>query len=311
MANIIDIKDLIKVFNGGSNKEVRALDGVSLSVQKGIVFSLLGPNGAGKTTLVKILLGISFSTSGTVSLFGESIDNIELKKKIGYLPENHKFPPYLTGEKLLKYIADLYSFAPENLNERIDEVLKIVEMNKWRKTKIKNYSKGMMQRLGLAQAIIHRPELIILDEPTDGVDPIGRKRIRDLILQLKNEGKTIFVNSHLLSEVEMISDSIAILNKGKVVYSGSVEELTTQKQIYEIRLNKDFDEYLKFKLEGFQLVNWEGNTFRVKISKDSELQRIQTILQENNYLLIGLNQVKSSLENEFISLIEKAGNEDE
>ncbi len=311
MTNIIEIKELIKVFNDGRKNEVRALDGVSMGIPHGVVFSLLGPNGAGKTTLVKILLGISYPTSGSIELFGENFRNIQLKKRIGYLPENHKFPPYLTGEKLLKYIADLYGYRPANLDKRIAQMLEIVEMSKWSKTKIKNYSKGMMQRLGLAQAILHNPELIILDEPTDGVDPIGRKKIRDLILRLKAEGKTIFVNSHLLSEVEMISDSIAILNKGKVVYSGTVDELTTQKQIYEITLNREFDDYIKFKLEGFQVVDWKERKFRVKIGKESELQRIQQILQENNYLLLGLNQVKTSLENEFISLIEKTGNENE
>ncbi len=311
MANIIEIKDLTKIFNPGKTNEVRALDGVSLNVPKGVVFSLLGPNGAGKTTLVKILLGISHPTGGNVLLFGEDFGKIDLKKRIGYLPENHKFPPYLKGEKLLKFIADLYGYSPANLEDRITEMLDIVEMRKWRKTKIKNYSKGMMQRLGLAQAILHDPDLIILDEPTDGVDPIGRKKIRDLIIELKNQGKTIFVNSHLLSEVEMISDSIAILNKGKVVYTGTVEKLTTQKQIYEITLNREFDEYIKFKLEGFNIIESTGKKFKIKISKETELQRMQTILRENNYLLLGLNQVKSSLENEFISLIEKAGQEDE
>ena len=304
--NAIEIEGLTKIYPAGlGGKEVKALDDVSFTVPEGIIFSLLGPNGAGKTTLVKALLGIVHARFTKINLLGEPVENIKVKERIGYLPENHKFPSYLNGEQLLKFTAELHNYKGNDFKERSRFLLEKVKMSKWRKAKIKTYSKGMMQRLGLAQAVIHNPDLIFLDEPTDGVDPIGRKEIRDFLISLKEEGKTIFINSHLLSEVEMISDSIAILNKGKVVYSGSVEALTTSKEVYEVELNKNPDDYILFKLRDFDVVETKEKEIVFKIKNEEEISKIVDILRENDFVITGLNKRKSSLEEKFISLVER------
>lgn len=205
--NVIETTELTKVYRSSfGNKSVNALSEFNIEIKKGMIFGLLGPNGAGKTTLIKLLLGITFPTSGSAKLLGEDISDYKIKNKIGYLPENHRYPAYLTGGEVLRFFGSLSGMKGQSLNERIDELLKVVKLEEWKKTKVKNYSKGMMQRLGLAQAMLNDPELIFLDEPTDGVDPIGRKEIRDLLISLKTQGKTIFLNSHLLSEVELITE---------------------------------------------------------------------------------------------------------
>ena len=240
--NTIEVSDLTKIYRSARKKnDIRALNNFSISIESGSVFGLLGPNGAGKTTLIKILLGIAYPTSGKAKILGQSIYDYKIKSRIGYLPENHKYPNYLKGEDVLKYFGRLSGKDDKFLSSKINELLAVVKMEKWRKTKIKKYSKGMMQRLGLAQSLINDPELIFLDEPTDGVDPIGRKEIRDIILQLKNEGKTIFLNSHLLSEVEMITDRVAILNNGELIKEGTVQDLTTDKETYEITFAENVD----------------------------------------------------------------------
>jgi len=302
----VRIKNLTKIYRGtGKRGGIKALDNVSFDVPKGIIFSLLGPNGAGKTTLIKALLGIVHPTAGELEILGEKLGNIEVKRRIGFLPENHRFPLYLTGGGLLRFTAELNGFKPEDINARIDEILRAVKMLKWKKTKIAKYSKGMLQRVGLAQALVHNPDLIFLDEPTDGVDPLGRKEIRDLLVALKEKGKTVFINSHLLSEVEMISDMIVILNKGKIVYSGSVEALTTQKEYYEISLNKEADDYIVFKLMDFHVLERNGKKITVRVKDEKELNKLVDILRENDFTILGLTQKKSSLEDEFISLIER------
>jgi len=247
---IIETKNLKKEYVSGSfNKQkVTALKNFSFNVQQGEIFGLLGPNGAGKTTLVKVLLGIVFPTEGDVTIFGESIKNENYKNKVGYLPENHKFPNYLTGEEVLSYFGQLSGLSNQTVKNRSDEYLKLVDMEKWKKTKIKKYSKGMMQRLGIAQALINEPDLIFLDEPTDGVDPIGRKEIRDILIGLKDKGKTIFLNSHLLSEIELLCDRVAILNKGELVKEGTVDEITSGSNQHTFSVSDLSDEVMNILL---------------------------------------------------------------
>ncbi|MCG8603413.1 ABC transporter ATP-binding protein, partial [bacterium] len=225
----LEIFQLTKVFSRG---KITALREVSLSVERGIIFGLLGPNGAGKTTMVKALLGILFPTTGSANILGQPVNNTAIKEKVGYLPENHRYPDFLKGGAVLEYYARLAGMNRAAIAANKAKLLKIVEMEEWQQTKLKKYSKGMLQRLGLAQAMINDPEILFLDEPTDGVDPIGRKKIRDVLLNLKKTGKTIFLNSHLLSEVEMICDKVAILDKGRLLRTGTVEELTSSSKTY-------------------------------------------------------------------------------
>ena len=304
--NAIEVNNLTKIYNPNSKNSVTALKDFSLSVESGKIFGLLGPNGAGKTTLVKVLLGIVFENSGEDKILGEDIGNYNIRSRIGYLPENHKFPNYLTGEDTLKYYAKLSGYTNSDLDQRINELLALVKMNKWRKTKVKKYSKGMLQRIGLAQALVHNPDLVFLDEPTDGVDPIGRKEIRDILLNIKSEGKTIFVNSHLLSEVELISDRVAILNNGELIKEGSVEEFTTQKEVYEVKVNKSFDsELIADIMREYEVFEIKSDSFRIKIKEESDLDKITDKLRGHDLGIRNLNNIKTTLEDIFINLINK------
>lgn len=303
--NSIEVKDLTKVYDSRIKKNsVTALKDFNLTVESGSVFGLLGPNGAGKTTLVKILLGITFLTKGSAKILGEDISKYEIRKRIGYLPENHKFPPYLNGPEVLKYFAKLSGYENPDLNNRIDELLALVKMDQWKKMKIKKYSKGMMQRLGLAQAMINDPDLIFLDEPTDGVDPIGRKEIRDILMELKNRGKTIFLNSHLLSEVELITDRVAILNKGVMLREGNVKELTVSKELFKITLKGEpEEEQIKNALGKFAVESIVKNLVSVRLDSSDDIDEVIDALRNNSLSILSVENQKNTLEDMFISLI--------
>src|SRR5437867_2525960 len=215
---------------------IEALKDVTLEVQRGEIFGLLGQNGAGKTTLVKILLGIIQSTSGEALLLDESAGTAGVRQRVGYLPEDHRFPDYRTGHSLLDFYGMLLGMPRRERVRRIPALLELVAIKGRMHSKVRTYSKGMKQRLGVAQAILHDPEIIFLDEPTDGVDPVGRREIRDLLHQLKEEGKTIFLNSHLLGEVELICDRVAILQAGELIKEGDIGTLTRQRGAFVVGL---------------------------------------------------------------------------
>lgn len=224
----ISVVDLKKTYRLGlfGRRRVYALQGVSLDVEAGEIFGLLGPNGAGKTTLIKVLLGIVKRSSGSASVLGHAAGDRRSRMRIGYLPEHHRIPRHLTGYSALDYYGQLSYLALREIRAKRDEVLELVGLEKWGKTPVSGYSKGMQQRLGLAQSMLHDPDLLILDEPTDGVDPVGRADMRDTLFRLKEEGKTIFVNSHLLQEIELVCDRVAILQLGLVRHVGPVRDLT-------------------------------------------------------------------------------------
>ena len=298
----IETTSLSKVYvSSFGKKRVRALNELSLSINKGTIFGLLGPNGAGKTTLVKLLLQIIFPTFGSAKMLGENINNYKLKKSIGYLPENHKYPSYLNGGEVLRFFGKLSGIDGKKLDKKIDELLEIVKLSKWKKTKIKAYSKGMMQRLGLAQALINDPELIFLDEPTDGVDPIGRKEIRDILVELKSRQKTIFLNSHLLSEVELITDRVGILNKGNLLREGTVKELTEKKEEYKLVIEK-----ISESIELDNATKQSDNSYVIKVADIAELNRIIDNIRSKGILLKEIVPFKSTLEEMFISLINES-----
>ena len=226
----IETQGVEKVFRSlWRRREVRALDDVSLSVERGATFGLLGPNGAGKTTFVKLLLGVVHPTAGVARLFGSDARFPASRRSAGYLPENHRFPTYLTGAGMLDFYAALSGVAARDRRKRIPELLALVGIEKWSNVRLKKYSKGMLQRLGLAQALMHSPSLLILDEPSDGVDPVGRREIRGILRSLEERGVTIFINSHLLVEVELFCREVAILQNGKIALRGKVKELTAGK----------------------------------------------------------------------------------
>ena len=222
--------NLTKVYRSRwSGREVRAVDNLSLQVRRASTFGLLGPNGAGKTTFVKMLLSAVHPTKGSAFINSRNAAEPRARQPIGYLPENHRFPTYFTGEGMLDFYAALSGMDSTSRRKRIPELLALVGLDNWGHVRLGKYSKGMLQRVGLAQAIIHNPEILILDEPTDGVDPVGRRHIRDILTRLEEKGTTIFINSHLLAEVELFCEEVAILNKGKLVLQGKVRDLTAGK----------------------------------------------------------------------------------
>jgi len=206
-------------------REIRAVSNLTLRVPVGVKFGLLGPNGAGKTTFVKMLLSAVNPTSGSASLFGRDARDPEARRPVGYLPENHRFPTYFTGSGMLDFYAALSGLEATERKRRVPELLELVGLKDWGDVRIKKYSKGMLQRLGLAQALMHRPRLLVLDEPTDGVDPVGRRHIRDILNGLTGTGVTVFINSHLLGEVESFCEYVAILHKGTLALEGKISTL--------------------------------------------------------------------------------------
>jgi ABC-2 type transport system ATP-binding protein len=223
---MIICEQLTKQFTVGLRQRmVTALQGLDLEVNAGEIFGFLGPNGAGKTTTMKILMGLIYPTSGRARLFGKPLGDVNVKQKIGFLPESPYFYDYLTADEFLLFYGQLFGMPHAELTRRIDELLTLVGLAKSRSMRLRRFSKGMLQRVGLAQALINDPQLVILDEPMSGLDPIGRKEVRDLILHLKESGKTVFFSSHILSDVETICNRVGILINGRLRDVGSVEEL--------------------------------------------------------------------------------------
>ena len=199
----------------------RALDGLDLRVEGSEIFGLLGPNGAGKSTTLKILLRLIFPTSGTARILGRGAGDVSLRARVGYVPENPYFYDHLTAEEFLNYAGQLFGLAASERRRRVDELIERVGLSDSRRVPLGKFSKGMTQRLGIAQALINDPEVLFLDEPMSGLDPLGRREVRDLILRLKAEGKTVFFSTHILSDAEMLCDRVAILNQGRLEGAGS------------------------------------------------------------------------------------------
>lgn len=237
--SVVLTSELRKVYRTGfwMNQKVVSLKGCSLTVYQGETFGLLGPNGAGKTTLLKLLLGIIRPSSGKGLLLGKPLGDRQVKQRVGYLPENPYLYEYLTGWEFLELAAGLFQIPSDVQRQRIPELLDLVGLSvaDARKKQMRRYSKGMLQRVGMAQALINDPDLIFLDEPMSGLDPLGRYRMREIILLLKAAGKTIFFNSHILSEVEQICDRIAILSKGELICYGSLDELLGSENTYHVK----------------------------------------------------------------------------
>lgn len=224
---VIQTTDVSKTYRSGlfGRKSFQALKGVSLNVPRGTIYGLLGPNGAGKTTLIKILLGIVRKSGGTASVLGHVAGSRAARREVGYLPENHRIPRHLTANTALEYYGALSGLSMSEIRKRRPPILESVGLRGRERDRVSGYSKGMLQRLGLAQSMIHKPQLIVLDEPTDGVDPVGRREIRDVLKRLADEGHSVFLNSHLLQEIELVCESVAILNHGQCLLTGTVKDL--------------------------------------------------------------------------------------
>jgi ABC-2 type transport system ATP-binding protein len=304
----ISTTHLSKTYTSGvrGKRQIHALQDLSLDVESGQIFSLLGPNGAGKTTFIKIILSLTRQTGGGANLLGHEVPDRKARTRVGYLPENPRYPGYLTGAQVLRHFGALSGVPPADLRSRTGALLELLGMKDWQHVKVKKYSKGMMQRLGLAQAMIDDPELLFLDEPTDGVDPVGRAEIRDLLRDLKSRGKTIFLNSHLLSEVEMISDRVAILDKGKLLKVGTVDELTTSAERYHIDIEGVLPEPFRIEATAKLLtVSEAGTSITVQVGSISELNAIIDLLRRYHVPIVSLAKERSTLEESFLHLIKR------
>ena len=302
--SVIETRDLWKTYG-----RIEALKGVSLRVEKGQIYGLLGQNGAGKTTLIKVLLGIVRITHGEASLLGAPAGTVEVRRKVGYLPEDHAFPGYHTGYSLMDYYGSLYGVPAADRAKKIPETLEQVGIAGRMHSKIKTYSKGMKQRLGIAQALMHDPDLIILDEPTDGVDPMGRKEIRELMMVLKERGHTIFLNSHLLGEVELICDRVAILQQGKLVREGTIDELTKTKGTYVLGLlaGQTFPVDAVSQL-GFPVrpLPEHAGQFEVTLPDGKTIEPVTKLLADRGLTVTHIVEKKQSLEDVFMTTVEGA-----
>jgi ABC-2 type transport system ATP-binding protein len=299
----VEIEYLRKRYGG-----FEALAGVSLSVPRGAVFGLLGPNGAGKSTLIKSLLTIIRPTECRGNMLGLPIGNRPTLGKVGYLPEHARFPEYLTGHDVVAYSAGMSGVPMREARAKIEQLLERVGMANWAKKKLGTYSKGMRQRIGLAQALVSNPEIVFLDEPTDGVDPEGRIDIRKMIEEMKAEGRTVFVNSHLLGEVEQVADEVAILSHGKVIRSGNVKELTQAGRCYEIRTNGPVPPGLRERLESNGL-KVAGDRIEIPVKDVEEAQGVIDILRAERISLRELKESRQSLEELFLSAVQDARKE--
>lgn len=303
---VVQTVGLKKVYRTGfwMNQKIVTLQNCSLQIHQGETFGLLGQNGAGKTTLLKILLGIIRPTAGRASLLGKALGARSVKQRVGYLPENPYFYDCLTGWEFLQYAAGLFRLSPEVQRRRIPELLDLVGLaqSAARKKPLRQYSKGMLQRIGMAQALINDPEVVFLDEPMSGLDPLGRYQIREIILSLKDQGKTIFFNSHVLSDVEKICDRVAILARGELLCIGSLQELLGTADFYQVKIQGGNPDILRRWVPDleFQDTLWQGHL-------KGDPQDFLASLSLMNAQLISMTLARPSLEDYFVQQLRQRG----
>jgi ABC-2 type transport system ATP-binding protein len=277
---------------------------ITISVGEGEIFGFLGPNGAGKSTFIKMLVGLLFPTSGRALVLGKPVGDIEARKKIGYLPENFKYQDWMTGKDLLSFHGSLYKLDKKNAVSKIEEVLEIVKLKGHERYRVGTYSKGMQQRIGLACALLSDPDLLFLDEPTSALDPVGRKEVRDIMNRLRSSGKTVLLNSHLLSEVEAVCDTAAIIKKGSIIKYGKMDEILESKLILEIH-GSDLNSEILNKLRGFDSsLTCSMSRVSMEIKDRADIHNIASIIINGGGKLFELSPKRVSLENVFLNLIE-------
>jgi ABC-2 type transport system ATP-binding protein len=297
----IDLHEVKKTYRGN----VHALQGIEMQVHRGQIFGLLGPNGAGKSTLVKIMMTVVRPTSALGTILGKPVGHQPTLERVGYLPENHRLPNYLTGRQVLDFYAALAKVPGTVRRQRAEQLLEMVGMTRWADQRINKYSKGMLQRTGLAQALMNDPDLLVLDEPTDGVDPVGRREIRDVLLQLKQKGKTIFLNSHLLSELEAVCDRVAILVQGRVAMQGTIDDLTAASRRYEIIIEGSAPEWVASeKSLNVQALSGGQSKITLAGAEPSGAQPILDRLRQSNCMIVAMQPVRESLEDLFMRAVQ-------
>jgi ABC-2 type transport system ATP-binding protein len=302
MSNIVEIENLTKDYEVGfwRKKKVRALEDLSLSVKQGQIFGFLGGNGAGKTTTIKILMSLLFPTSGSARILGTDIAEVTMHRRIGYCPENPYFYDYLTAWELMKYFGELFGLGENERTRKASELLAKVGLDEkdWNK-QLRKFSKGMLQRVGLAQALINDPEIVFFDEPMSGLDPIGRREIRELIIELRQKGTTVFMSTHILSDVEALCDEVAILRGGKLTATGNLDVLlATQgdQQIYEVSLKNITADQLS---NGRPIFPSAGGV-TVHVNDEAEIEELLSEARRAGGNVVSVQILRQSLEELFV-----------
>jgi len=284
-----------------------AVKDLSLSVPRGEVFGFLGPNGAGKTTTIMMLLGNVRPSSGRATLLGKPIGDVQTRRMVGFLPEKFQFHDFLTATEFLQLHGKLAGMSSTARAQRIPEVLERVGLGDRAKSKIREFSKGMQQRIGLAQAILHDPELVILDEPTSALDPIGRRDVRDIVLELRGRGKTVLLNSHLLSEIEMTCDRVAIVKRGQIATQGTMDELLAFSSSIDVEVREMNDAAMKALQQVSAKLKFERvpiRKFTVWVRGEDDIPEVARALVENGVKLLSLVPKRETLEELFVRIIE-------
>ena len=308
MAAIVEIENLTKDYEVGfwRKRKVRALDGLSLKVEEGEIFGFLGANGAGKTTTLKLLMRLIYPTAGRASILGRDISDVRMHARIGYLPENPYFYDYLTAREFLDYCAELFGYRRPERKRRTEELLSRVHLDQksWNK-QLRKFSKGMLQRVGLAQALVNDPQIVFLDEPMSGLDPVGRRQVRDLIAGLRESGTTVFMCSHILSDIEVLCDRVAIMRGGQLAEVGRLEELrarTGDKHRIEITIAgagaEAITAYLQ-KLAGASVAPSPGGA-RIEVADEKDVDAALSAVRRAGGRLVSVQPVKQSLEELFV-----------
>ena len=305
MTTALQISNLTKDYKTGFFKQrsVRALDGLTLEVRSGQIFGFLGGNGAGKTTTIKILMGLLHPTTGEAKILGQDISEIDVHRRLGYCPENPYFYDYLTPLELLNYFGEIFGLNSQKRKERSTDLLNAVGLQKsdWNKH-LRKFSKGMLQRIGLAQSLLNDPEIIFLDEPMSGLDPIGRREIRELIAGLRTHGKTVFMSTHILSDIESLCDEVAILSRGKLTATGNLQDLLTSssdRQGFEVTIANIDNSALRSTVLGSFSVNEQASGAIVTCADEGEVEAVISAARSAGGKLISVQQVKQSLEDLF------------
>ena len=303
--SVIEINNLTKDYEVGfwRKRKVRALDGLSLSIDGGQIFGFLGANGAGKTTTLKLLMRLIFPTGGSAQILGHDIRDVSMHQRIGYLPENPYFYDYLTAREFLDYCAQIFGYPVESRRKRAADLLARVKLDEKRwDTQLRKFSKGMLQRVGLAQSLVNDPEIVFLDEPMSGLDPVGRREVRDLIAELRDEGKTVFMCSHILSDIEVLCDRVAILKKGRLAQVGYLDELrrkTEDPNRMEVMATGTDAESLRAHLAEAEIAPTPRG-LRIEVASEAEIENVITALRRVGGKIVSVQPVKQSLEELFL-----------
>lgn len=285
----------------------RSLDNLSLEVNEGEIFGFLGPNGAGKTTTIKLLMGLIFPTAGTARVRGRSIDDIRMHREIGYLPEQPYFYDYLTARELLDYFARFFGFSAADRRERVARFLERVGLGAAADVQLRKFSKGMLQRAGVAQAILHNPQVVFLDEPMSGLDPVGRREVRDIILELKDQGRTVFFSTHILSDAEMLCDRVAVLVGGKLQGIGSPEEIVSI-EVRGMEILFDMRDALSLPASLGHEASRIGDRYRVQVP-EADLYAALDRLRDCRARILSVQPLRPTLEDYFLHLVNREKSE--